>query len=587
MAYDGIVTKSIIAELKNTIINGKINKVFEPNKNEIILGIYSSGKNYALNICIESSNCRMHLTTHSKPNPHNALNFCMLLRKHIIGYKIKNIYSIGLERIVYLELEGYNEFNDLTKKTLIVELMGKHSNVILVNDKNFIIDAIRHLDTTSHSNRDILPAHEYVLPLTNKLNFLDVKQFNEFYEKILDKENTIDKAICSIYTGFSMSFVQNALKRFNIKNDNFESNNLVELYQYFKDLLNYIDNVTGEFLDLTTSPNKTKIDFVPCLKISYDNQEVASTPLIEPKQASLDFNFFIDDFYYNKEQKEQFNYKRNNILKVILVYLKKYQKRLQNINKKLKECENKETYQLYGELITSNLYRIKNTNEDKIQLENYYDNNNLITIPLDKKYSVANNAKRYFKKYNKLKNALEICAIQKKETELELDYIESVVYELENSTTSADLEQIYSEISESSIFKDSFNKQKNNKKKQNVPSSIQPIQLNIDGFAVYVGKNNICNDYLTTKLANKNDLWFHTKDIHGSHVVLNLENKTPNNEIIQKCAELAAYHSKAKLSSNVPVDYCYIKYVKKPSKSKAGMVIYTHNKTLFVNPRKY
>lgn len=583
MAFDGIVTKSIITELKNTIIDGKINKVFEPNKNEIILGIYAGGKNYALNICIESSNCRMHLTTHGKPNPHNALNFCMLLRKHIIGYKIKNIYSIGLERIVYLELEGYNEFNDLTKKTLIVELMGKHSNVILVNDTNFIIDSIRHLDTTSHSNRDILPAHEYVLPQTNKLNFLDVKQFNEFYEKIAGKENAIDKAVCSTYTGFSMSFVQSALKRFNIKNDNFESNNLVELYKYFKELLNYIDNVTGEILDLSTSLNKTKIDFVPCLKISYNNQDT----LIEPKQTSLDFNFFIDDFYYNKEQKEQFNSKRNNILKVILVYLKKYQKRLQNINKKLKECENKETYQLYGELITSNLYRIKNTNEDKIQLENYYDNNNLITIPLNKKYSVANNAKRYFKKYNKLKNALEICAIQKKETELELDYIESVVYELESSTTLADLEQIYAEISESSIFKYSFNKQKNNKKKQNVPSSIQPVQLNIDGFIVYVGKNNICNDYLTTKLANKNDLWFHTKDIHGSHIVLNLENKTPNNEIIQKCAELAAYHSKAKLSSNVPVDYCYIKYVKKPSKSKAGMVIYTHNKTLFVNPKNY
>lgn len=587
MAYDGIVTKSIIAELKTVILDGKINKVFEPNKNEIILGIYAGGKNYALNICIEASNCRMHLTTHSKPNPHNALNFCMLLRKHIIGYKIKNIYSIGLERIIYIELEGYNEFNDLTKKTLIVELMGKHSNIILVNDKNFIIDAIRHLDIASNSNRDILPAHEYVLPQTNKLNFLDVKQFNEFYEKIAGKENTIDKAICSTYTGFSMSFVQNALKKFNIKNDNFESNNLVELYQYFKDLLNFIDNVTGEFLDLSTSPNKTKIDFVPYLKISYDNQEVASTPSIEPKQTSLDFNFFIDDFYYNKEQKEQFNSKRNNILKVILVYLKKYQKRLQNINKKLKECESKETYQLYGELITSNLYRIKNTNEDKIQLENYYDNNNLITIPLDKKYSVANNAKRYFKKYNKLKNALEICAIQKKETELELDYIESVVYELESSTTLADLEQIYAEISESSIFKDSFNKSKNKKKKQNVPSSIQPVQLNIDGFTVYVGKNNICNDYLTTKLANKNDLWFHTKDIHGSHVVLNLENKTPNNGILQKCAELAAYHSKAKLSSNVPVDYCYIKYVKKPNKSKAGMVIYTHNKTLFVNPKKY
>ena len=266
--------------------------------------------------------------------------------------------------------------------------------------------------------------------------------------------------------------------------------------------------------------------------------------------------------------------------------MNKYKKRLNNINRKLKECDNKEKYQLYGELITSNLYRIKDTNSNLIELENYYDNNNIISIPLDKKYSVSNNAKRYFKKYNKLKNALEICSKQKEDTESELNYIESIIYELENANNIDDVNAVYLEISENDIFKSSFNEKKQ-KTKHNEKTSLNPIELNIDGFNVLIGKNNIGNDYLTTKIANKTDLWFHTKDIHGSHVILKLDDKEPNNDIILKCAQIAAYHSKAKLSSNVPVDYCYVKYVKKPNKAKPGMVIYTHNKTLFVNPSNY
>ncbi len=579
MAFDGIIAKSVINELNSCLIEGKINKVFQPNKNELILGIYSKGKNYALNICIDSSNCRINLTTHTKPNPLNALNFCMFLRKHIIGYRIKNIYSIDLERIIFIDLEGYNELNDLTKQTIIVELMGKHSNVILINDKKTIIDSMRHLDSFSNSNRDIMPAREYVYPTSTKKSFLSIKNFNEFYNIIKNSSsNELTKCICNSFIGFSTSFVKSALSIVNIENNDFSNNSLESLYNYFKKIINNIDTVslntinieTGLFLSSSTT---NKIDYVVCKEI---------------KRNFLDVNFFIDDFYYKKNQNEIFISYRNSILKLILSYLKKYKTRLNNINKKLKECNNKEIFQLYGELITSNLYRIKNTKEDNIVLENYYDNNNLITIPLDKKFSVSDNAKRYFKKYNKLKNALEICSLQKQETESELNYIESIIYELENSNTVEDIDNIYSEISENNIFKDSFKNKSNKVTKNNkIKESLLPNKIELEGYTIYIGKNNLCNDYLTTKLSPKTDLWFHTKDIHGSHVVLKLTDKEPTKNIITKCAQIAAYHSKAKLSSNVPVDYCYIKYVKKPSKAKPGMVIYTHNKTLYVEPKNF
>ena len=274
--------------------------------------------------------------------------------------------------------------------------------------------------------------------------------------------------------------------------------------------------------------------------------------------------------------------------------MKKYNKRLEHINQKLKECDDMDKYRIWGELITANLYRIPNKNVDMVKVENYYDNNNLITIKLDKKYSPSINAKRFFKKYSKLKNALEIVSVQKVDTLNELDYIESVVYELENSTSVNELVDIFEEISENDIFKDRTSKYKTKKKSKikkssltkNKDVSFNPIKYNVDGYTVLVGRNNKENDYLSLKFANKNDLWFHTKDIHGSHTILKIDTSKPlpDSDILVKVAKIAALHSKAKNSSNVPVDYCEVRFVKKPSGSKPGMVIYTNNKTLNVTP---
>ncbi len=569
MAFDGITTKSISYELQHSILGGKINKIFEPNKNEVLLSIYANGKNYALNICIDSNLYRIHLTTNAKPNPLNAPNFCMLLRKHLIGYKIKAISSNdNLERIIKIELEGYNELNDLTTKYLMVELMGKHSNIILLNDKFFIIDSLRHLDTLSNSYRDILPAREYSYPGNNKNNFYTIKSAEEFCNLVLTNNVTnLTNFLVGYFTGFSKPFIKNIIIKQNIRNTDFSKNDILKMYEYLSKILNNLDS--NDVSLIKYSNEKGKLDYVIDL---------------EPKTSNLDINFYIDDFYYNKETNNNYVSYRNNLLKLISHILKKYSLRLESINNKLKECENKDLYKLYGELITANLYKFsKDYNSDKVELENYYDNNVILTIPLDNTISIANNAKKFFKKYNKLKNALEIVTLQKKETEEELQYIESIIYELEYAKDIQEVNEIYNEISENPIFKDYIqsNNKTNTKKEANIST---PREYHIDGFTVLVGKNNKQNDYLTTKLASPNDIWFHTKDIHGSHVILKNPSENISNDTLIKCAKLAAYYSKGRLSSNVPVDYCFVKYVKKPNGSKPGMVIYTNNKTLNVTP---
>lgn len=570
MAFDGIVTKKIAAELSNCLINAKINKIFEPNKNDIILGLYNNGKNYSLNINISSNNYRLSLTTNSKSNPLNAPVFCMVLRKHLVGYKIKNIIVPSLERIIILELEGYNELNDLISKKLIVELMGKHSNIILVNNKNIIIDSLRHLDMSSNSYRDILPAHEYVFPISDKLDF-SLCSFEDFKLSIQNNSSNLSVCIPNLYIGISKTIILNILSELNISDDLFSENDLRKIYDY----LNY----------LIININSTNISCISFLDNDYTISKLETDDLLQ-------VNFFLDDFYTNKESSELVSSYRNNLLKLILTYLKKISKKLYNINLKIKECNNMDTYKIYGELITSNLYKINNDiNIDSIELENYYDNNNLIKIPLDKTISPSHNAKNFFKKYHKLKNTLQIVSIQKIEAEKELDYLESIIYELDNACSISELDEIYNEIHENLSTKDNIKNNSNVKKsktnKRKVSNEYDPITYNVNGFTLYVGKNNKQNDYITTKLGKNNDIWFHTKDIRGSHLLLKCNGQDVSEHTIITCAQIAAFHSKAKLSSNVPVDYCFIKNVKKPSGSKPGMVIFKDNKTLYVDPVEY
>lgn len=609
MAYDGIVNKSICSELKN-IIGYKIDKISEPNKNTIILGLYKKASNFNLLACISANNYRIHLTANDFKNPNVAPNFCMLLRKHLIGFKIKDIYCKGLERITFIEFENKDNPNKPIFKKLIIELMGKHSNIILTDSNENIIDSIRHTSTLDNSLRDIYPNCKYFFPKSKKANLLVLNNGNDFFNKIEEpltdaitqkinylstekKENNqnsnfdlkisdidIEDILSTVFTGISKSFISNIIKKY--KNCNLSKDIFINIYNDINEIINCnTDNLF--FIDIYQ--NNIKKDY--CL-----------TKSIDTKKYTL--SKYLDDFYYFKEKDELFKNHRNNILNLILFTMKKYQKRLENMDIKLEECENMEKYKLYGELITANLYKISNQNISEIELENYYDNNNLVKIPLDKKYTPSYNAKKYFKKYNKLKNALKIVSKQKEETIDDINYIESIVYEIENIKTIEELEEIYLEISECPLFteilKSKFNKntffkkRNNNKKKQkklttNKEVSFNPLKYKFEGYTILVGRNNKENDYLTLKYANKNDIWFHTKEIHGSHVILRIDNtnlKIPPKNVLYEAAKLATLHSKAKNSSNVPVDFCKVSFVKKPRGSKPGMVTYSSNTTIYV-----
>ena len=564
MAFDGIVVKKIVDELQS-IIGYKIDKIYEPDKNTIILDLYGNFTNISLLSNISSNNYRIHITDNMLKNPSIAPNFCMLLRKHILGYKIKNIYSKNLERIVFLELE--NDENLFNKK-LIIELMGKHSNIILVDSNGIIIDSMRHTYIEKNAQRDIYPTSRYFEPEMNKFNLNEINNFEEFYTKLnlKDEDNYLEK-IAQTYNGVSASNLNNYVSH--SSQSSYTSNKLLahNIYNILLDIFNY-----NSFIIKKSSSSK---DYYLCK--SNNLNDVFS------------LNKSLDQYYFQKEINELFKNYRNTLLNIILSTLKKYEKRLENIDTKLEECKNMDKYKLYGELITANLYKIPNYNISSIQLENYYENNAKIEIPLDKKYSPQYNANRYYKKYSKLKNALKIVSIQKQYTIEEIKYIESIVYELDNCKTIEDVQEIYDEISENEIFKISQKTSKNRnpskpkKMTKNKFVSFNPLKYNIEGYTIYVGRNNKENDYLTNKFANKNDLWFHTKEIHGSHVILKTNpNETIPQNIIYEAAKLASIHSKAKGSSNIPVDYCLVQYVKKIPGNKPGIVIYKNNKTIYV-----
>lgn len=589
MAFDGIVTKAITYELKN-LIGFKIDKVFEPDKNTIIFGLYGKGTNFNLLSCISSNNCRIHLTTHQFQNPFSAPNFCMSLRKHLIGMKIKDIYSKDLERVIFIDLENSDMFSKSIRKKLIIELMGKHSNIILADSNDIIINSMRHTFIEKNSNRDIYPTAKYYFPETQKRSFLSLNNFDEFYQLIepdftnyLLKNNQnisdlsisnfgLDKIISNTFNGISSSFIKNLINELNL--EYLSKDALLEIYNKIIEIINlsniniHLNTVTNDYY--LYSDNNNLHDF-----------------------KDFQINYFLDDYYFEKEQNDLFKNYKNTFLNYILSILKKYEKRLVNIDLKLSECKDMDKYKLYGELITANLYKMPNYNIKEIKLENYYDNNKEITINLNDRFSPSYNAKLFFKKYSKLKNAKAIVNIQKVETIDEINYLESVVYELNSCQTLDDITEIYDEISKNPIFSNLPAKGINTKLAKKSPKSklltknknakFNPIKYIVDGYTILVGRNNVENDYLTCKFAKKNDIWFHTKDIPGSHVILKVElNEIVSDNIIYEAAKLAVKHSKAKNSSHTPVDYCTVSDVKKPHGSKPGFVIYKNNKTIYI-----
>lgn len=567
MAYDGLVNYSIVQEIKDIMLNGKVDKIYEPNFDEIILGVYSNGNKFALNINTNSMYYRANLTTNAKPNPNQAPNFCMTLRKYIQNTHITNIYTNNLERIVFIEFEGYNKSKDFSTKKLIIELMGKYSNIILTDKDNIIIDSLKHFSINSGSYRNIFAGSKYELPKDDKLDLFDIQDKEEFYRVLENNSHKLNtkslaKIISSTFTGISKKSIFSFERDLCIE-DELEESSSAFLYTYIQNVLFKTQNVF-------------------CKKFENDYSLIFDE---NKKKMPLEINYFLDDYYTNKENINAFATYRDYLLKLILVRLKRLNAKLVLINDKIEECNEADKYKLYGELITNNLYRIDDHNKNSIELENYYDDNNLIIIPLDGSITPSKNAKKFFKKYKKLKNAKEFVDIQKKSVEADINYLESIIYEINSADSILFLDGIYTELQDTSIVKDKSKKSKKIKKNKTSTENQTLhdfLKYTVDGFTVLVGKNNKQNDYLTTKVAKKDDIWLHVKDFHGSHVILKTENKIPSQETINKCAKIAKEHSKANQSNNITVDYTYVQYVKKPSNSRPGMVIYTHEQSVTV-----
>ena len=655
MAFDGITLNAVVNELQ--ILKGaKVNSINQPDKNSIVISVYN-GNNFAINIDTSANNYRIHLTTHSRKNPLNALNFCMCLRKQLNRAKIDSIYMKDLERICYIKFSTYNEMNDLVNKTLIIELMGKYSNIILVNENFKIIDALKkydNFDVLRHSenfdslkkeksndgliekSRGIMPGREYIEPVDEKYNFKKTSE-NEFVE-IIEKSSykTLESAIPNLFTGISKLFVQNIINTLGFTNT-ISRKSLKNIYEYINEI---IDCSNSSNLKLIINQNNYSVGIE-----ERENNKSSATEIEERennKNSATEFNekenndltinkdnysceedenifkinFELDDFYNNKIEKELFTNYRNSLLKILENTLDKLTKKLYNINEKVELCKKMDDYKIYGELLLANIYRLKNVNtiqnenasqiknEDtsenlsqikeknektlEVQVENYYDNNKKINIPINPKISISKNAENYFKKYDKMKRTLDVVNKQKKQTNKELNYLSTIIDELDTCTTISDINEVYEEVSENILFNEVSNhkKYKSGKvKKEDTQMLSNYLKFKVDDYDVLVGKNNKQNDYITLHVANDTDYWFHTKDIHGSHLILRCNGVTPKLETIKKCAEIAAYHSKAKFSSHVPVDYTQIKNVKKPKGAVPGYVIYKNNKTIYVTPQ--
>lgn len=558
MAFDGFVMKNIICELNNTILDSKVNKIFSPTKNDIIFNLYSYGKTYNLLINSSAENCRICSSNSPKKNPITPSNFCMLLRKHLTGSRIIEFKTFGLERVVEITFECYSESSGITTKKIIAEIMNRYSNIILTNENNSIIGSLKYSGKTIYS-----------LPNSNKNNFLEVSSYEDFFKIIQeDKSNDLISKLVNSFTGMSKSLIFNILQKNNINSKNYSENDINTIFEYLKKLLN--TNLNALYFE--EFKLGTKIDF--SLNFSKNKNLISDNPMA--------LNTFVDNFYYEKENLEFFSNEKYRIEKILTSNIKKCNKKLENIENKLNDCKNMDSYRVYGELLNSNLYKISDLHSNFVELENYYENNRAIKIPLDISISVKKNAEKYFKKYRKLKNASQIVLAQKDEALKELSYLESILFALNISNSINDLFEIASEINEtlSSKIQNKKISKKNIQKKDSISFNLE--KLEIDGYTIFIGKNNRQNEYLTLKFASRNDMWFHVQDLPGSHVVLKANNLDLTDEIIFKCASLAKKYSKATNSLNVSIDYTNIKNIRKSPSGKPGMVIYNTCKTIIV-----
>ncbi|WP_018392294.1 NFACT RNA binding domain-containing protein [Bacillus sp. 37MA] len=557
MAFDGLFTKAMVEELNEALTGGRVNKIHQPYKNELIMVIRARGKNNKLLLSAHPSYARVQLTDTVQDNPSEPPLFCVMMRKHLDGAILENIQQNGLDRTIMFEFKGKNEIGDISYKQLYVEIMGRHSNIILVDkEKGTMIDSIKHIPPAQNSYRTILPGSLYVNPpAQNKKNPL-IADVETVLQSIDFNTGKIGKQLVASFEGLSPLISNEVVACAGLANR---------------------ETIPGAFVK-TMKPILEK-KYTPVMIDSGDKTYFYMIDLshLKGERTKLDtLSMLLDRYYFGKAERDRVRQQGNDLERLISNELQKNRSKIHKLERTLEEAENAGEYQRLGELLTANLYAVKK-GMNEIQVLNYYDEaGSMITIPLDPRKNPADNAQKYFSRYQKAKNAIIVVQEQIAKTNDEIYYFEALFQQLE-SASPRDIEEIREELVE-----EGYIKARHVKKKKKPEKPVIEEYVSSDGTLIHAGKNNRQNDYLTNKVARRDDIWLHTKDIPGSHIVI--QSAEPSDETILEAAIIAAYYSKAKESSSVPVDYTKVRHVKKPSGAKPGFVIYDQQHTVYVTP---
>ena len=575
MALDGLVISNLTKEFNDLLLNGRINKINQPEADTIILVIKNNRTNYKLLLSANASYPLAYITEDNKQNPMVAPNFCMLLRKHLNSARIIGITQPSFERIIDFKIEHLNELGDTCIKHLIIELMGKHSNIIFTDDDNNIIDSIKHVGIMTSSVREVLPGRKYFIVHTqDKLNPLEV-DIDSFTSHIKSSNKALYKALYTTYTGISPLIANEICARASIDSDTHTSelsdDVIYHIYNLFKHIIDDIKE--GNFIPNIVYDGNTPVEFSSIPLNCYTNYSSVQNETISNT---------LYNFYNEREIINRINQKSADIRKIVSNAIERTVKKLDLQNKQLKDTVKRDKYKVYGELLTTYGYSVANGSKS-VTVNNYYTNED-ITIPLDETLSAIDNAKKYFNKYNKLKRTFNALEIQIEESKNELAYLESISNSLDIARLEDDLIDIKEELMHTEYIR---NRNNNNSKKgaKNKKNNNAPLHyLSSDGYHIYVGKNNTQNDELTFKFASNNDWWFHAKGMAGSHVIVKSNNEELPDRVFEEAGSLAAYYSKAREQEKVEIDYIQKKHIKKPNNANPGFVIYHTNYSLIATP---
>lgn len=569
MALDGIVIANIVSELRPLLVNGRINKIAQPENDELILTIKNNSSQYRLFMSANASLPLLYLTDNNKPSPLTAPGFCMLLRKHLNGGRILSVTQDGLERVVDFEIEHLNEMGDICRKHLIVELMGKHSNIIFCDDNKKILDSIKHISAQISSVREVLPGRDYFIPdTTGKLNPLSLT-YEQFSDTVCRKPCIIQKALYTSLTGLSPCVSTQLCYLASIPCES----NAADLTENERlHLFHILSGIMEDVKEENFTPNIIYAKNTPV--------EFASIPLTNYTEGTAksyaSVSTLLSDYYAERNLVSRIHQKSADLRKIVSTILDRDRKKLDLLLKQLEDTKKREKYRIYGELINTYGYDIEEGARSFTAL-NYYTNEE-ITIPLDETLSARENSIKYFDRYNKLKRTFEATNNLIEEVSAEIAHLESISNSLDIALSEADLSQIKEELSEYGYIK-----RKTGAKKERFTS--RPFHyISPEGYHIYVGKNNYQNDELSFQFASSNDWWFHAKEIPGSHVIVKSGGKELPDSVFEAAAALAAHYSKARNQEKVEVDYTLKKNLKKPNSAKPGFVIYHTNYSMVISP---